>query len=75
MKLQALIRGHFVRKQTNATMRRMHALLAIQVRARFQRIQMTEAAAQVDNKKQSSIKRGFTHTNEVHRVISPPPLM
>lgn len=70
MKLQALIRGHFVRKQTNATMRCMQALLAIQVRARFQRIQMAEAAAQLDNKKQSSIKGGFTHTNEVHRVIN-----
>ncbi|KAL6132565.1 hypothetical protein ACLB2K_064806 [Fragaria x ananassa] len=67
VKLQALIRGHFVRKQTNATMRRMHALLAIQVRARVQRIQMVEAAAQVDNKKQSSIKRGSPHANEVHR--------
>ena len=49
VKLQALIRGHFVRKQTNATMRRMHALLAIQVRARVQRIQMAETAPQVDN--------------------------
>ncbi|XP_050383813.1 protein IQ-DOMAIN 19-like [Argentina anserina] len=67
VKLQALIRGHFVRKQTNATMRRMHALLAIQVRARVQRIQMSEAAAQVENKKQSSFKRGSPHPNEVHR--------
>ncbi|KAM5561546.1 hypothetical protein ABKV19_022242 [Rosa sericea] len=67
VKLQALIRGHFVRKQTNATMRRMHALLAIQVRARCQRIQMAEAAVQVENKKQSSIRRGSPHANEVHR--------
>lgn len=42
VKLQALVRGHLVRKQTTATLRRMHALMAIQVRARFQRIQMAE---------------------------------
>ncbi|XWS58325.1 hypothetical protein CRYUN_Cryun08bG0024200 [Craigia yunnanensis] len=42
VKLQALVRGHQVRKQTAATLRRMHAVIAIQVRARFQRIQMAE---------------------------------
>ena len=42
VKLQALVRGHLVRKQTTATLRGMHALMAIQVRARFQRIQMAE---------------------------------
>ena len=42
VKLQALVRGHQVRKQIAATLRRMHAVMAIQVRARFQRIQMAE---------------------------------
>ncbi|KAK7397296.1 hypothetical protein VNO78_18464 [Psophocarpus tetragonolobus] len=42
VKLQALVRGHLVRKQTTATLRGMHALMAIQVRARIQRIQMAD---------------------------------
>lgn len=44
VKLQALVRGHLVRKQTTATLRGMHALMAIQVRARIHRIQMVEEA-------------------------------
>lgn len=44
VKLQALVRGHLVRKQTTATLRGMHALMSIQVRARIQRIQMVEEA-------------------------------
>ncbi|QCD77656.1 protein IQ-DOMAIN 14-like [Vigna unguiculata] len=42
VKLQALVRGHLVRKQTTATLRGMHALMAIQVRARIHRIQMAD---------------------------------
>ncbi|XP_022719732.1 protein IQ-DOMAIN 14-like [Durio zibethinus] len=53
VKLQALVRGHLVRKQTTATLRSMHALMAIQVRARFQRIQMAEES-QLAVKSQSS---------------------
>ncbi|XVF31167.1 hypothetical protein REPUB_Repub16aG0122500 [Reevesia pubescens] len=53
VKLQALVKGHLVRKQTTATLRSMHALMAIQVRARFQRIQMAEEA-QLAVKSQSS---------------------
>ncbi|XVF42158.1 hypothetical protein PTKIN_Ptkin01aG0337400 [Pterospermum kingtungense] len=53
VKLQALVRGHLVRKQTTDTLRRMHALMAIQVRARFQRIQMAEEP-QLATKSQSS---------------------
>ena len=40
MKLQALVRGHLVRKQAKATLRCMQALVTAQVRARAQRIQM-----------------------------------
>lgn len=40
MKLQALIRGHLVRKQAKATLRCMQALVTAQARARAQRIQM-----------------------------------
>ncbi|KAE8713264.1 Pseudouridine synthase family protein, putative isoform 1 [Hibiscus syriacus] len=40
VKLQALVRGHLVRKQTTATLRCMHALMSIQLQARVQRIRM-----------------------------------
>ncbi|KAJ4821851.1 hypothetical protein Tsubulata_033273 [Turnera subulata] len=56
VKLQALVRGHLVRKETNATLRQMQALMAIQVRARFQRIQMVEESHTV-TKSQSSRHR------------------
>ncbi|XP_011078731.1 protein IQ-DOMAIN 14-like isoform X2 [Sesamum indicum] len=42
VKLQALARGHLVRKRMNIVLRSMQAVLAIQVRARIQRIQMAE---------------------------------
>ncbi|KAF4365888.1 hypothetical protein CsatB_028830 [Cannabis sativa] len=44
VKLQALVRGHIVRKRTASTLMRMHALMSIQVRARVQRVQMAEEA-------------------------------
>ena len=62
MKLQALVRGHQVRKQANTTLRRMHALMAIQVRARVQRIQVAEEAQIVVNR-QSSVHRNFHQDN------------
>ncbi|CAI8619048.1 unnamed protein product [Vicia faba] len=42
VKLQALVRGHLLRKQTTTTLRGMHALMSIQVRARIKRIKMAE---------------------------------
>jgi hypothetical protein len=42
VKLQALIRGHLVRKQARATLRRMQALLMAQTRLRAQRMRMLE---------------------------------
>ncbi|KAK4339522.1 hypothetical protein RND71_040984 [Anisodus tanguticus] len=44
VRLQALVRGNLVRKQTAAMVRRMHSLMVIQLRARVQRVQMTEEA-------------------------------
>lgn len=44
VKIQALVRGHLVRKQTSATLRGMHALMAIQVRARIHRLQAAQEA-------------------------------
>ncbi|RZC48928.1 hypothetical protein C5167_017355 [Papaver somniferum] len=53
VKLQALVRGHLVRKQATATLRCMQALLSVQARARAQRIQMVgdEAADQRINQR------------------------
>ncbi|KAI3767671.1 hypothetical protein L2E82_17992 [Cichorium intybus] len=42
VKLQALVRGHLVRKRTTTMVRCMKALVSIQVRARYHRIQMAE---------------------------------
>ncbi|KAL4029101.1 hypothetical protein IC575_012322 [Cucumis melo] len=42
VKIQALVRGHLVRKQTAATLKSLQALMAIQVRARASRIQLLE---------------------------------
>ncbi|XP_021669385.2 protein IQ-DOMAIN 19 [Hevea brasiliensis] len=63
VKLQALVRGHLVRKQTTATLRQMHALMAIQVRARFQRIQMAEESSQLVVRSQSSRRGSSSHDN------------
>ncbi|KAE8710569.1 Pseudouridine synthase family protein, putative isoform 1 [Hibiscus syriacus] len=67
VKLQALVRGHLVRKQTTATLRSMHALMAIQVRARFKRVQMTEES-QLAVKSQSSRYARFSHEIEFKRA-------
>lgn len=40
VKLQALVRGHLVRKQATATLRCMQALITLQTKAREQRIRM-----------------------------------
>ncbi|KAJ0893421.1 putative IQ motif, EF-hand binding, P-loop containing nucleoside triphosphate hydrolase [Helianthus annuus] len=65
VKLQALVRGHLVRKRTTVMVRCMSALVAIQVRARFQRIQMVENAG-------STSKQGFVMGHE--RRLSAPQL-
>ncbi|KAK2637783.1 hypothetical protein Ddye_025578 [Dipteronia dyeriana] len=63
VKLQALVRGYLVRKQTTATLRQMHALMTIQVRARFHRIQMVEEQTQLVVKSQSSRNENIPHDN------------
>ncbi|XP_068651329.1 protein IQ-DOMAIN 19-like isoform X2 [Aristolochia californica] len=42
VKLQALVRGHLVRKQATATLRCMQALVIVQARARAQRLRLTD---------------------------------
>ncbi|GAV81168.1 IQ domain-containing protein/DUF4005 domain-containing protein [Cephalotus follicularis] len=63
VKLQALVRGHQVRKQTTATVRRIHTLMAIQARARFHRIKMAVQESQLVTKSQSTRHRNFPQDN------------
>ncbi|KAK7270563.1 hypothetical protein RIF29_23795 [Crotalaria pallida] len=52
VKLQALVRGHLVRKQAKATLRCMQALVTAQARARAQRIRLV--SEEMHNQKQSN---------------------
>ncbi|KAH6819098.1 hypothetical protein C2S51_002701 [Perilla frutescens var. frutescens] len=54
VKLQALARGYLVRKQMNAVVRSIHAVMAIQVRARIHRIQMVEESPVVVGRRKSN---------------------
>lgn len=64
VKLQALVRGHIVRKQLASTLMRMHSLMAIQVRARVQRIQLAEEAELVV-RNQPTLHKGFSQDHRV----------
>ncbi|KAG6435585.1 hypothetical protein SASPL_100459 [Salvia splendens] len=57
VKLQALVRGHLVRKQATATLRCMKALVAVQTRARAQRLKMAAQDSQF-----------LDQTNYTHRI-------
>lgn len=61
VKLQALVRGHLVRKQATATLRCMQALVTVQARARAQRIRM--AAESISSNHRQSIHRKSTQEN------------
>lgn len=45
VKLQALVRGHNVRKQANMTLRCMQALVRVQAQVRDQRVRLSQEAA------------------------------
>ncbi|KAL2461011.1 IQ-domain 19 [Abeliophyllum distichum] len=77
VKIQALVRGHLVRKQMAAVLRSIGAVMAIQVRARIQRVQMadekqviletriTSRGSALDNQR----RNGFQDTGEnVHET-------
>ncbi|XP_020096163.1 protein IQ-DOMAIN 14-like [Ananas comosus] len=60
VKLQALVRGHLVRRQAAAALRCMEALAAVQARARAQRIQMLERE-KTGSQIQSTYRRSPIH--------------
>ncbi|MED6108156.1 IQ-domain [Stylosanthes scabra] len=59
VKLQALVRGHLVRKQAKATLRCMQALVTAQARARAQRIRVASSEGKLYQKQSS-----FRNTTE-----------
>ncbi|KAG6432278.1 hypothetical protein SASPL_103853 [Salvia splendens] len=62
VKLQALVRGHLVRKQATATLRCMQALVAVQTRARAQRLKMAAQDSQFLDQTNYT-RRKSTHEN------------
>lgn len=73
VKLQALVRGHLVRKQATETLRCMQALVIVQARARAQRARM--ASEGNPNQKQSTYRKTtednlFRHTLDVSSIIA-----
>lgn len=56
VKLQAVVRGHLVRKQTSAVLRCMHALMTIQVRARVNRLQKAEGVENQHSKPHANVR-------------------
>ncbi|KAF7806894.1 protein IQ-DOMAIN 14 [Senna tora] len=62
VKLQALVRGHLVRKQAKATLRCMQALVTAQARARAQRIRMV--SEDNTNQRQSTSRKATEEEEE-----------
>ncbi|XP_062108289.1 protein IQ-DOMAIN 19 [Humulus lupulus] len=63
VKLQALVRGHLVRKQAKATLRCMQALVTAQARARAQRIRMVDDTKSITNHRPSTPHRKSVQDN------------
>lgn len=68
VKLQALVRGHLVRKQATATLRCLQALINVQDRSRAQRLQMLQDSKLIDQKqfnhRKSTHENRYSHSNQ-----------
>ncbi|GFP86027.1 protein iq-domain 14 [Phtheirospermum japonicum] len=74
VKLQALVRGHLVRKQATATLRCMQALVTVQSRALAQRLKMSEEIKHIDqrpsyNHRKSTQEYRFRNSIQVTKEI------
>ena len=73
VKLQALVRGHLVRKQATAALRCMQALVTVQARALAQRIRMVDEANPVNQRqsihRKSTQENQFRHTYHVSFIF------
>lgn len=70
VKLQALIRGHLVRRQATATLRSMQAMVTAQARARIQRMLMLEEAQPMAQHRQNNCRRSPLEARSVQSYVS-----